>query len=50
MNKAIFSKMKGMLRIIMEYIARAIEAIDNTKCILYLSLRKKAYISNIMPI
>jgi|GEM_PF-3213155 len=49
MNKAIFSKMKGMLRIIIEYIAKTIEAIDNSRCILYLSLRKKAHISKIIP-
>ena len=50
MNNTIFNKMKGMLTIIMEYIVKNIEAIDISKCILYLSLRKKADISKIIPV
>ena len=42
--------MKGMLKMSMEYIVKNIEAIDNSRCILYLSLRKKAYISKIIPV
>lgn len=42
--------MKGILKIITEYIVKNTEAIDINKCILYLSLRKKAYINKIIPV